>query len=497
MNISHHFKKANAKRRVIRRVFTLLAVLCVLGIGGVMSQRLTSEKEPTSSVFVGVAHASRVPRSLPLTTAIARAQVVVIGQVRDYLPDPAPPKQNKVRINDFAASIADATMQLSGAYQIEVTQTLKGEGEAAIQLRLPPLVISYYDSDQVRAIKGDRVLLLLNKSPQGEWTPVDDTVPLIRLANEAQTSAGETANGDVQSQVVDQMIASLRDPVLRPANAYLLRDVVSPALAQAMKNYINDPDLRTRDNALNCLAINQDVSAIPLIAQLDVEVARTKKGTSRCVMAISDYETPRAVPYLNALLFGPTYFPRYHAAYALRDLADRTSIPYLVLSLRSPDPQRSIPYNAYATLHRLIPELGPPKSLPYFETRSEPEIEPIYQWWRDELNGKHPRKAQDTQTPSVLPPVAPAYLALFDTSVAKRREAIATLQKTAERDNVLYLILALQDPDLEVSYGAYRALSRFVPKLKVPASREVYARSKTTATQPIYDWWEDEFKAQL
>lgn len=498
MKISLSTKNMDSKKLGIRIFTTIFVVASLIVISSVAFRRLSYNTQPNPSPFLGTAHAFSLPRSIPLPATIGRAEVIVVGQINDYIADLQLPKKTEPTFNDPAAMLSDATMQPSGKYSISVSQTLKGQVEPTVQLKLPPLISVYYDSAQLSARKGDSVLLMLNKSPQGDWIPVDSTVPLIRLANGSEAPAVDKTSGAVYAQVIDLMLASLADPQVRGANTYLLRDVVNPAVAQAMKQYSNDPDLRIRDHALNCLALNQDVTVIPLIAQLEIEVARTKHGSANSVGALDNLRTPLAVPYLNPLLFQSAYFSRLNAADALRNLADQTSIPYLILALRDPDPQHMIPYQAYWTLHRLIPELGPAKSLPYFQVASATEVQPIYKWWQDELQGKHPHPLvtapEFAKGIDATSPTAKETRLLFDSSVVNRRLAVTALQKIGIRDTVPYLILALQDPDLEISYDAYTILSRLIPNLKEVKDSAAYAINKKGLNQPIYNWWEDELK---
>ena len=66
--------------------------------------------------------------------------------------------------------------------------------------------------------------------------------------------------------------------------------------------------------------------------------------------------------------------------------------PYLILALQDPDPNqddKNVSYVAYKTLDRLIPSIGTAQSSDrYFSDRSD-ATQPIYDWWQDELNGKH------------------------------------------------------------------------------------------------------------
>jgi len=103
-------------------------------------------------------------------------------------------------------------------------------------------------------------------------------------------------------------------------------------------------------------------------------------------------ELPNTPALLNPLLFIPDTPTRRAVADKLARLGDKISIPYLILALQDPDPQQdagNVSYIAYKTLHRLIPALGPPETSTKFAASPESAKQPIYQWWQDELLGKH------------------------------------------------------------------------------------------------------------
>jgi hypothetical protein len=82
---------------------------------------------------------------------------------------------------------------------------------------------------------------------------------------------------------------------------------------------------------------------------------------------------------------------RINAIFALGDnkLADKSSIPFLMVALHDPEPQGAVSYTAYCILHRLIATLGPPKDHEtYLNSLRDEEIKAIEVWWVDELAGK-------------------------------------------------------------------------------------------------------------
>lgn len=98
-------------------------------------------------------------------------------------------------------------------------------------------------------------------------------------------------------------------------------------------------------------------------------------------------ELPNTPALLNPLLFIPDAPTRRAAADKLAHLGDKSSIPYFVLALQDPD--TAVAFTAYKTLHRLIPALGSPESRATFEAGPDATSQPVYEWWRDELLGKH------------------------------------------------------------------------------------------------------------
>ena len=184
---------------------------------------------------------------------------------------------------------------------------------------------------------------------------------------------------------------------------------------------------------------------------------------------------------------------RLNATFALDHLADKTSIPYLMLALRDPDTQNVIPPSAYGMLHKLIPALGPAQGSGYFAIHRAAEDQHLNAWWSDELNGKH-LKPQDKPASTEDTPDDPVRLntLLFVPYAATRQAAIAKLETRADAASIPYLVLALQDPDSSVAYGAYKTLHRLIPSLGTAEGNGAFVASRAAEIQPIYDWWRDE-----
>ena len=328
---------------------------------------------------------------------------------------------------------------------------------------------------------------MLLKKADGEFLPVDTTLPLIPLSNNIFAKQGAQ---DVQREIVRLMLASSVDPNIRRVNVYLLRDTVDSQITTALVSYLNDPDLRTRDAVLYCLATNQQVAAIPRIAELATILDRQGQG-AESTKTLENFTTPEAVPYLKPLIITPNYLVRQESIRSLYNIADKSCIPYLILALRDPDPDQIIPVAADIALHRLIPVLGPAPTQShddYIKHRQE-STKLIYDWWIDELNGKHTKPGNQTAAASSNDSQAQMYALLSSPIASVRRDAVSRLKKDANADSVPCLVLALQDPDETVSYSAYITLHRLVSTLGPAVNAEQFRSNKTSELQRIYSWW--------
>lgn len=180
---------------------------------------------------------------------------------------------------------------------------------------------------------------------------------------------------------------------------------------------------------------------------------------------------------------------------SLAGLADQTSVPYLILALRDPDPQKVIPSSAWGLLHKVIPALKRPmeESATFYKNR-QAETKLLYDWWNDELSGKHiPKTPEGQQVLSrTLPadaPLAVLNTSLFEPSAKLRRTAMYRLQKSADATSIPYLVLALQDPDGTVAYEAYDTLHRLAPSLGEAQAAEAFGANRENVTAPVYAWW--------
>ena len=85
---------------------------------------------------------------------------------------------------------------------------------------------------------------------------------------------------------------------------------------------------------------DQVTEAIPRIMTLKRKTDEAGTGTLGMLPRLETFNTPQALPQLNALLFDPDPRIRQQVILSLRNsrLADRSSIPYLMVALHDPNP---------------------------------------------------------------------------------------------------------------------------------------------------------------
>ncbi len=441
--------------------------------------------------------ANLVSPPMPLSEVINHSQTVVVAQVISFtadneaVPDTAPPE------NQSSGNIVvdtDDNSVPSGQYSLHELKVFKGQSDKTLHLHLPALSRLAYGFANLKIKTGDYVILFLVKSPDGQLLPSEPGIPLVQL-NGISASAIEAVAGDVTTNVLELMLRSLNDPAIRRSNTALLRDVNSPLIVQGLSPFINDPNDSVKDNVLYCMAVNQVVSVIPLISRLQTRLAKQGSGTY-CVTALQDYTNPKAAPFLNPLLLEDDEYIRINSVLALQKIADTSSIPYLVLSLHDPDPQNLVPYTAYLTLHKIIPKLPKPvNDFDYTRPIPQKDLMPINSWWNDELMGVHFRAAGQAPGGSagqVEDKVGQLNLETFNRDPSTRLRSVKLLASEANHTSLPFLVLALQDPDSNVAYSAYKILYHLVPALGPAKDATAFNVKRAAVSQPAYDWWRDE-----
>lgn len=289
------------------------------------------------------------------------------------------------------AAIAVYSRKPPGRYRLRTLATIKGEVLPTFDLRATRVLSVYYGDPGIDIRDGSTLLLFLTRDGDGQLVPADPTRPAIPLATDVGLpTEAEVKRGNALGIVTKLLIGSLSEPGTRRSSAYLLRDMAGEDIVAALTPYAESPDLELAESALSCLAANQKVEAIPKIARLEAAMKRKGMGGSRVVTAIRQFRTPTAVPYLNQLLFDTNSdYTRINAAFTLLPMADRSSIPYLIVALQDPETQGAVSFTAYQAL---VPMLGLPMaglSEEEFAKRRTEVISAANVWWVDELQGKH------------------------------------------------------------------------------------------------------------
>ena len=436
--------------------------------------------------------AARSDSSVPLPVAISQAQTIAIARLQTYSPD-TDAKRNFAADTELAGGQSALSVLLEitrmapmGTYQFHVTKYLAGVGPRVLHLSLPPISKTAYGQSTFPITQGRTYLLLLRKDAAGTLAPVDRNVPLIPLSDPTPALAAVQTLQDIPKL----LYMSLADAAVRAPVTALLKPLDDPNLVVDLFPYIDDTDPRTRDNILYCMAVSQQVAAIPRIAVLD-EVMHKSGLVADSINALSAFKTEEAVPYLNPLIVAHSYPLRFNAMLALSSLANSSSIPYLVLALWDPDPQHMIPSDAWGLMHRLVPELKDPEGgADLFYAHRQQQTDQILRWWRDELAGKHLTKGATGTTAALPVSVSGLNVLLASPYVANRQAAMSKLTKSADMSSVPYLVLALQDPNKSIAFRAITILGRLAPKLAVPGTLSDFVDSRDTYTKQIMTWWQ-------
>ena len=438
---------------------------------------------------------------LLLTTKQSDVIIVakIIRIVRSPLPKTDVSKSVYIKLGrglpSVQVSVTDQADNPAGVYDVFVIGAVKGRCPGRLNIKLPELSDTDYNFAQPRFKANDEVLLFLQRK-SNNFIPVGNGVPIIPISHYHSSPNGETFAGDPAYQhVLDVMLASLRASDHREVITYLLSNIVDAKLETALKPYEDDPNLSVEGNVLYCLAENGQVEVIPKIAALQNRLSLAGEG-SLSVGALSDFNTSDAVPYLNPLVCNANEFTRLNAMESLLNLADRTSIPYLLLALHDPDRQQVIRYQAYDTVCRLT-KTHNRADVEDFDKHQQHYVKPLLAWWADELTGKHNADtvggtASENEQPPLRPIRQDVKYMLFDPSVIVRRAAISKLEQVPSRDSIPYLMIALQDPDKQVSYEAYTLLHKLIKILGPPKAMDLFDADPQASVLPLYTWWTEE-----
>ncbi len=318
-----------------------------------------------------VARAATTPSVAPLARLEQESTLIVVGKITTFLSAAVATRPTDPLVIRDPQTLSDTLeFQPAGTYHIAVVRVLKGECGNEVVARLAPLSAVYYGREEIKLDVGSPVLLFLRKD-KGGYAGINAYRPLIPLAAAALNAPPAGRKNDM----VEALVTSLDDASVRRIVLGALSDTVDQRVVAAVRPYADDKDLRTQELAIEVLAANQDVTAIPKLAAL--LMANNDSGPST---AFRRYTTPAAVPFLNKVIVEGTNDARVNAAAALRRLADASSIPFLVAALDHDDTQHQVTTDAYFTLHRLVPELGIADAAAIDSYRAT-EIGMIKAWW--------------------------------------------------------------------------------------------------------------------
>jgi len=243
------------------------------------------------------------------------------------------------------------------------------------------------------------------------------------------------------------------------------------------------------------LARNRVASAIPKIAALQ-RVATERELGCQSVMALRYYKDSKAAELLSPLLIDPNQYTRTNAALALGSMPATTwlSLPYIMLALREPDSEGTNLYVTRGLLCRIAPELGPLDDISYFRDHRISEVNDLYVWWSDIMQGKSAAGSSEygNWISHVRKTSPNSSLLLFSPDKSERLHAVARLADGAAASNIPLFVLALRDPDQSVAYGAYKALCKLLPHVVASHSESEYAAQRDRLNAVADSWWRDE-----
>jgi len=435
--------------------------------------------------MISVAFASIRPKPETLAKIVDSVEVAFVAEIEDFTKDT--PQTPVLGANTLQLLPTTYALQPRGTYTFRVIHNLKGNSKKTLLVELPELQARSYDYASLAIKKNNIVLVLLKHSPQGDLIAANPSLPLIPLAGHVAEITPK--DSDLLKTILPYLLASLNLPELRQTLTYLLRPLKVLQVTTTLSNYVDDPNIEVQDNVLYNLIINQQVDAIPKLVPLAARLSKVG-GSPASLTALRAIRKRGAAHYLHALLFERSYSIRLSAIFALDNVATKESIPYLILALRDPDPQHVIPASAYGILHRLASSLGTSAGYEYFIAHQDEEVEVLYEWWKRYLQRSDSNEiAGDIIGNVENQPLDILYKLLFNPSLNTRREAMTAMGDSATQASIPYLIIALHDPNTDISYSAYLKLYRLIGDIGKPKSHADFIKSPSSAIVPIYTWW--------
>lgn len=456
-----------------------------------------------------VALAYPMPMPQSLRAIVEASDVIIVGEITDFSPDNEDNllvvgKDGKKTIDfegikkregERGLDLILSRLQSPGTHNLQVIEIAKGEIKAdQISLHTPQITSVIYGSNEFKVGKGNRVIAFFKKTQKATFEVSDQYLFFVPLSK--KVAVQETEKLNLESRIRQLMIQTLQEKEYPETMLYLLRDEKSVEIVKAASQFAKDANSYLRDKALYSLAVNQQISVIPLIVEQAEKHDKDYRVPASCVGALSNFSSAQALPAIELLVLNKSYLLRYRAVSTVRPIANKNSVPILLLSLLDPDPQQVIPSSSAFTLSQVT-------GLPILNESNghlkDPKaaFQKFLSWWQDELSGKHPA-AKDEEPPRVTLRESNLYEAkdlprlnegLFMRSEFTRGAAIKALDKLADQSSIPYLLLAQYDPKPDIAFGAYQTLHRLIPELGAAKTRASFDAGRDALAQEGLDWW--------
>jgi len=450
----------------------------------------------TLSLLVRFSHCSfafPLPAAEYLSTTVGKADAIAVARIETMNLKPKPVPQRTGPLGLFTgteAFVAMSTFEGEGTYEMTTVKNIKGEIEASLKVNFPPLTaLGYSSSFHLKA--GDYLVAFLRKGDNG-WVPQDPMRPFVPLFQAPDLT---NLSDEPLQQVESLILPELKEKTTRLMAVNLLSNTSNPKVLVAMAPYIEDQNLRVRDLVLTTYARNHQVSAVPRIRDLNRLLSK-QNSNARSIEELRNFSGMKeAVPLLAPLLFEDEQFMRVNALDTLSQSKDASILPFLLLTLYDPEPQKANAPEAYAMFAQM-PGVKLGAGAGDFALHPAQARKEAWAWWRDELAGKHPHGEDDkdrivlnegeTHEAKELPQLNEG---LFMRSQYTRLAAVEALNKLADTSSVPYLIIALRDPNGDVAYGAHHVLARLVPALGPYLPRATFDAKRDQLAEAGVKWW--------
>jgi len=452
------------------------------------------------TIFIGClnigpvqAFLSLPPQSLP--TIVSEANIIALARVVNF--SPVISFHNTSYPFEYTRQFE---ITAAGVYTFDILHDTTEDSKSRVEIGLPEALPENYGYSSFHVTSGSLVLLFLKRDTSGNLTPVEPQVPFVLVSNSSAQVPFDQTHSAVD-YVLNCLFASTKDPLTQVPSIFFLSQFRDASVARELKPYENDSSLKLRDYALYAEILNQDVGAIPLAANLERELypeENTTGSSATCLTALQQLNTFQATPYLNPLLFEVSEYTRINAVVALNRLADKTSIPYLILALQDPDPQQVIPHEAYGAIVRLVlPDQV--EGVGDYNAHKVDVNSAIYTGWSAYLSGKFSDPKSPATSLDLVPgkggsvgSTRPLYSQLFSWSSSERKAALDSLHDDPDPSAIPYLILTLRDPDPQLAFEAYSILHQLLPTVSYSADYSTFSGDRTNQLTPYFQWWSDE-----